>query len=126
MVALDTNIVVDYLRNKEDIVHRVEQIERIYLPVVVCGELIFGASISGNPTKHLEKIEAFIQRCTVLNQNMAVAEVYAQIRKRLKEKGTPIPENDLWIAATALSHGLKLVTQDQHFRNVDLIDLEIW
>lgn len=92
MVALDTNVVVDYLRKKEYIVQRVEQIERIYLPVVVCGELIFGASISGNPTRNLEKVEEFIRRCAVLNQNMAVAEAYAQIRKHLKEKGTPTRE----------------------------------
>jgi len=57
---------------------------------------------------------------------MAVAEAYAEIRKHLKEKGAPIPENDLWIAATALSHGLKLVTQDRHFKNVDFIELEVW
>lgn len=56
MVAvLDSNIVVDYLRGKDDTVSKVAMYDEIYLPVIVCGELLFGSSVSGNPVKQQKK-----------------------------------------------------------------------
>jgi tRNA(fMet)-specific endonuclease VapC len=54
------------------------------------------------------------------------ADQYGQIRLRLKAKGRPIPENDIWIAATALRYGLALVTRDDHFQEVDNLNLVRW
>jgi tRNA(fMet)-specific endonuclease VapC len=127
MVAvLDTNIVVDFLRNKADTALSVERYAEICLPTIVCGELIFGATISGNPTKNLEKVVDFIGRSSVLEVDLAVAQQYAEIRKHLQAKGKPIPENDLWIAATAHAYGLKLISRDQHFAGIDFLNLELW
>jgi tRNA(fMet)-specific endonuclease VapC len=127
MVAmLDTNIVVDFLRNRGDSATKIAQITEPHLNVTVCGELIFGASISGNPTKNMKQVTEFIARSKIDIQNISVAESYAEIRKHLKEKGRPIPENDIWIAATALAYGLKLITRDQHFANIDFLNVEFW
>ncbi len=127
MVAvLDSNIVVDYLRDKDDTVSKVEIYDEIYLPVIVCGELLFGAAISGNPAKHQEKTQEFIRRSKVLIADLNVAQKYADVRKHLQMKGKPIPENDIWIAATAHAYGFKLITRDQHFTDIDFLKVEFW
>ena len=61
----------------------------------------------------------------IQRQNMSVAENYARVRQHLKEKGLPIPENDIWIAATADSNGMKLITQDRHFQNIEFLIFEL-
>jgi len=48
------------------------------------------------------------------------------VRDRLRLKGRPIPENDIWIAAVALQHGLPLATRDDHFNEVDGLRVENW
>lgn len=124
--VFDSNIVVDYLRDKDDTVAKVEVYSKIYLPAIVCGELLFGAAVSGNPTKHQEKVTEFIQRNHVLVVDEQVAQHYSDVRKHLQVKGRPIPENDIWIAATAHAYGLKLVTRDLHFTYIDFLNVEFW
>jgi len=80
--------------------------------------LLFGATNSGNSKKNLTIYREFILSCTILNINSAIAEQYALIRKRLKDKGTPIPENDIWIAATCIVYEISLATNDKHFKNI--------
>lgn len=123
---LDTNIVIDFLRDRGEAPTKMKKITEPHLPTVVCGELIFGASISGNPAKNMKQVTEFIQRSTIDIQNLSVAESYAEIRKHLQAKGRPIPENGIWIAATAIAYGLKLITRDQHFANIDFLNAEFW
>ena len=69
------------------------------------------------------KYRGFISNCTILNINSAIAEKYASIRKGLKDKGTPIPENDIWIAATCIVYEIPLATNDKHFSNIEGLKL---
>ncbi len=124
--VLDSNIVVDYLRNQGDTVTKIAQYSAIYLPVIVCGEILYGAAISGNPVKNQEKVIEFIKRSRILITSLSVAQRYAEIRQYLQQKGKPIPENDIWIAATAQSYELKLITRDQHFSYIDFLEVEFW
>ncbi len=126
VAAFDTNIIADVFRNKGESPQKVLDYTDIYLPLVVTGELLFGAYISANPAKTLQQVQDFINTAKVLFPQSDVAENYAQIRKHLKEKGTPIPENDIWIAATAHAFGLKLVTKDKHFAQIEFLDVEFW
>ena len=121
--ALDTNIAIDLLNGNNDILHKYQKYATLYLPVTVCGELLYGAINSNNSKKNLVKYRGFISNCTILNINSAIAEQYAAIRKGLKEKGTPIPENDIWIAATAMQYKLLLFTHDKHFNEVEGISI---
>jgi tRNA(fMet)-specific endonuclease VapC len=57
---------------------------------------------------------------------MEVAREYGRLRQRLRTKGRPLPENDIWIAATAKHHELVLVTRDRHFGDVDDLLVEAW
>jgi len=126
VAIFDTNIVVDYLRNRGEIVAGVEQYNEVYLPVTVCGELLFGAAISGNPAKNQEKVLEFIGRSRILTVDLEVTLRYAEVRKYLQNIGKPIPENDIWIAATAHAAGWKLITRDQHFSYIDFLQVEFW
>lgn len=126
VVALDTNIVVDLLRKRNEAPHKIHAYNELYLPVTVCGELFFGAAISAKPVESKQDVMIFLAKCKLLDYDLSVAESYAEIRKHLQTKGRPIPENDVWIAATAVAYGLKLITRDQHFSNIDFLDVEFW
>ena len=114
-IALDTNQVIAVLNDRGDAGTWIQAFLRICIPAPVVGELRFGALNSGKPEANERKIDAFLARCSVLPVTAETGAVYAQIRHSLKRKGTPIPENDLWIAASAVEHGLTLVTGDDHF-----------
>src|SRR5690606_8410841 len=95
----------------------------ICLPVTVCGELIFGAKNSKLSAKNETRYFAFIESCEIVDINIAVAETYGNIRLSLKKKGKPIPENDIWIAATCIANSTNLFTFDKHFQFVAGLDL---
>ena len=64
--------------------------------------------------------------CKIYPVDEEVAKVYSEIRYALKEKGMPIPENDIWIMATAKHNGLIIVTRDEHILKNDLADSVQW
>ncbi|TAE19587.1 MAG: type II toxin-antitoxin system VapC family toxin [Bacteroidetes bacterium] len=118
-IALDTNIAVDVLNAKTATITLLEAYNTIYLPVTVCGELLFGAKNSSKKVQNEQKYKDFIAQYEVLNVHDAVAEEYAEIRKQLKDKGNPIPENDIWIAAICKVNDVPLITHDKHFSHVE-------
>jgi tRNA(fMet)-specific endonuclease VapC len=121
-IALDTNIVIDIFNNKQNIIALLNNYQIIYLPVTVCGELLFGAKNSAKSQENEQKCHAFISNCNLLNINELIAEEYAKTRNELKKKGRPIPENDIWIAATCIVNNVPLLTFDSDFNHVnDLI-----
>ena len=86
----------------------------------------FYVAFKRNDTQALEivrslDLERFLNsaRTHIINHDINTAVFYAHIIKLLKEKGTPIPTNDVWIAATAMQHGLTLHTLDKHFDAID-------
>ncbi len=118
-IALDTNIGIDLLNGKTETLKKIENYDLICLPVIVCGELLYGAKNSGNAKKNISKFRTFIESCTILIINAQAAEVYSDIRKKLKDQGRPIPENDIWIAAISSSNNIPLATNGKHFQFVD-------
>ncbi len=121
-VALDTNVVIDIFNNKQNTIALLANYQTIYLPITVCGELLFGAKNSAKSRENEQKCHQFISNCHLLNINELIAEEYAKTRKELKDKGKPIPENDIWIAATCLVNNIPLATLDSDFNHInDLI-----
>lgn len=82
------------------------------------GELYKGVLKSGNPAKSRAQLDLFLQTVVVLHPDTATALHYAQIATALERKGTPIPENDIWIAAVALERSMPLAARDAHFEMV--------
>ena len=122
-IALDTNIAVDILNGKDEIIEKLLKYDTFYLPITVCGELLFGALNSNKKRRNEKKFKAFIKTCKILNSNILISEEYASIRLELKKKGTPIPENDIWIAAICKVNKIPLITRDSHFKNISSIKL---
>jgi tRNA(fMet)-specific endonuclease VapC len=117
-VALDTNAAIALLNNRKEIYAAISLYDVICLPVIVCGELIFGAKNSQLSAKNEKRYSAFLETCEILDVNQLVAENYANIRFELKRKGRPIPENDIWIAAICLVNEIPLYTYDKHFQYI--------
>ena len=117
-VALDTSVAIAVLAGQASTLLS-QSPEAFLLPVPVIGELRYGALNSRRSAENLAEVERLVGRCRVLDMTAATAAVYARLRLGLKEKGKPIPENDLWIAALCLEHHVPLVTLDGHFDAVD-------
>lgn len=122
---LDTNIVIALFANEIKIIERLKKIENVYIPVIVLGELFFGASKSKKVKKNIERIEVFASNSSILSCDSETAQYYGSIKSSLKIMGKPIPENDIWIAAIAQQHKLILLTRDEHFKFVKEITLEM-
>jgi len=122
-IVADTNIFIDLMKGNEAIAKKLESFDEVYLSPVVLVELYFGAYRSANPEKHLRKIAMAIQESKLLTIDGATAEIFVTIKLALFAKGNPIPENDIWIAATSLQHQLPLYTNDKHFAEVEGIRL---
>jgi tRNA(fMet)-specific endonuclease VapC len=118
-VALDTNVAIEVLNGKLQTVQILRTYGLIYLPVVVCGELLFGAKNSARSASNEERCRQFIEQCEIIESNSLVAEQYASIRLELKRKGKPIPENDIWIAALCIIHDIPLFSHDGHFLHIE-------
>lgn len=122
-IGVDTNIAIDFLNGNFEIVSLLETFDEICIPITVCGELLFGAMNSTRRIDNIQNFKSFISACTILSVNLLVAENYAAVRKELKDRGRPIPENDIWIAAICLSHNLPLITKDKHFKEISSLTL---
>ena len=118
-MILDTNAVSAILAADPQIASVLGPSAPHHLPVTVIGEYQFG--ILGS--RYAEMLTAGLQRLEsqslVLPCDRETADRYADVRHELKQKGRPIPENDVWIAALARQHGLEIVSRDPHF---DLVD----
>jgi tRNA(fMet)-specific endonuclease VapC len=123
-IAIDTNIAIDILNGNKEIALLCFSFYPIYLPVIVCGELIFGAMNSTKIGANLNKYLDFINDCQILNTTTNVSMEYAKIRKKLKLEGHPIPENDIWIAAICKSFEISLVTKDKHYQYIDELTIK--
>ena len=117
-VALDTSVAIDVLAAKVD-ARLLSSVNEHLLPAPVVGELRYGALNSSKSSENLAKVEALVIRCVVLNVTVATAKVYAELRLDLRQKGKPIPENDLWIAALCVEHQVPLAAVDAHFDAID-------
>ena len=118
-IALDTNQAIAVLNGTGDAAQWIQTFTNIYLPVPVVGELRFGALNSQRAAENLRRVEELVAHCSALDVTVTTAEVYARVRLRLKQKGRPIPENDIWIAALCVERDLDLATSDDHFLEVD-------
>jgi len=124
---LDTNIVIELFKGNTIITAFLESLdEGINIPFDVLGELYLGAYRSANPKKHIKQINSFLERCNVILADDETANQYALIKTSLLQKGKPIPENDIWIAAVSKQFDLKLHTKDKHFKEIDKLNFQSW
>lgn len=123
---LDTNIVIALFNEDVSVRARMGQEIEMFVPAVVLGELYFGASKSGRANENLARVSELASTTQILSCNARTARSYGQLKTDLRAKGRMIPENDLWVAATALQHDLTLVSRDGHFADIPRLHLESW
>jgi tRNA(fMet)-specific endonuclease VapC len=119
-VALDTNRLTDLFQGNAALADWLGTCEEVWIPLVVLGEI--KAGFQGGAHQHRNEIllQRLLAKTTVgvLLPSRETAEYYARLFVQLKRAGTPIPDNDLWIAAATLEHDLLLITRDKHFERI--------
>jgi len=126
---LDTNIVIYVLKRRPKEVLEIfnTNASRMAISSITLSELIYGAEKSPNVDKNLEAIEEFVSHLDVLPYEVKASQHYGQIKAALEKKGEIIGENDIHIAAHAISQGLILVTNNlREFKRVPNLALENW
>ncbi len=127
-MLIDTNIYSLALRGDENVVGTLRFLERIGFSSISVGELLSGFKAGSRERDNREELKTFLDapRTVLYPVDEHTAEYYGAIINQLKRDGTPIPTNDIWIAATAFQHGLTLYTADGHFRTVAGLLLELY
>ena len=124
-LAVDTNAVIAYREGIPAICTIIDN-KDIFLPVIVLGELRYGAINSARPAQNEEIIKKLLENSVLMNIDEAVAVRYARVRSDLRKKGQPIPENDIWIAAICLENEIPLLSNDCHFENINGLEVTKW
>lgn len=116
-VAIDTNRYRDFCAGDSATLDIVQRAERIYLPFVTVGELRAGFVLGRHTQSNERVLSEFLSspRAQVLYATETTTRQYAQLYLQLRRQGTPIPTNDLWIAALTLENDLRLLSRDSHF-----------
>ncbi len=116
-ILIDTNRYSDFAKGEETAVELFTTVKRILVPFVVVAELRAGFQCGTISRKNEATLVRFLSndRVSVLYADAQTTQAYAEIYALLRRKGTPIPTNDLWIAALAVQHALPLCSRDAHF-----------
>jgi len=116
-LALDTNRYVDFCRDVDGVAEILETAEAIYLPFPVLGELRAGFAAGSHGPENERSLRRFLMQngVSVLFADEQTTYQYASLFRQLRAQGTPIPTNDIWIAALVLQHDLALYARDRHF-----------
>ena len=125
-ILFDTNAASGLIRRSAPLVAAIAPSCKVILPLTVVGELLYGAHHAENPGVQLSRVRSFVARTAIVAADAVTAEEYGRIKADLRMRGQMIPENDVWIAAIAVQHGLPVLTRDRHFSNVTLLSVVSW
>ena len=119
-ILLDTSGYVGFKRGTEEVVYSITSAEAVLFSPVVLGELMFGFRNGNRFKENMDELSKFLEHKVVeiIHIGKTTSDRYSRIALHLKRQGTPIPSNDIWIAAQAIEHGIELITSDRHFENI--------
>lgn len=123
---IDTNALIKLLARDASLRWHMGHDFRCFLSFISVGELYAGAHQSSRHAFNLAEIRRVCTEIPIVNWDLEIAEQSGRIQASLRTKGKPIPQNDIWIAATAVRHGMTLITLDRHFSSVEGLPTEIW
>jgi len=122
---LDTNMVIAFLTDEKSI-RRPIGTDQLYVSCTVIGEMFYGALNSNQIEENIDRLVDFVRDTVSIPCDDGTARVYGEVKAALRKIGRPIPDNDIWIAAVAVQHSLSLVSRDEHFTNIDQLNLVRW
>jgi tRNA(fMet)-specific endonuclease VapC len=119
-LILDTNGYAGFKMGNPEIVEYLTRANIIYISPIVLGELMFGFINGARFQQNMDELDQFLNHEAVeeIQIGKITADRYSRITAQLKRNGTPIPANDIWIAAQAMEHGAELVTMDRDFEKI--------
>ncbi|RJX27934.1 MAG: type II toxin-antitoxin system VapC family toxin [Desulfurivibrio sp.] len=125
-IILDTNCYSAYLAGDENVLESLIAAETVFMSVFVLGELFAGFKGGSREAANLSLLARFLHKpgVQVLHATDETAEIFGQLKAALKKAETPLPINDVWIAAHAMETGSAIVTYDSHFNRIT--GLQLW
>ena len=119
-LTLDTNAYTAFCLGEDQVLQLMESADELLIPAVVIGELVSGFVQGSRKQENLDLLDAFLAQPGVFMQPIARREAdrFGLLIKALRQAGTPIPTNDVWIAAAALCADAAVLTRDSHFDSV--------
>jgi tRNA(fMet)-specific endonuclease VapC len=119
-IALDTNRYGDFFAGRAESVELLETADAVLVPFIVVGELRAGFGAGKKAAENEHRLRRFLAKdgVSVLYADDQTTQHYASLFRQLRQQGTPIPTNDMWIAALVLQHNLALHDRDRHFENL--------
>ena len=119
-LLLDTNAYVELLKGSAAVADLVRGAERLVFSTVVVGELLFGFRNGNRYERNRAALDDFLSQpwLELAQVTLTTADRFGRVAAALRKAGTPIPTNDIWIAAHALETGAELITFDRHFDSV--------
>lgn len=119
-LTVDTNAYTAFCRDEAQVLQLMETADEILIPAVVIGELVSGFVQGSRKQENLDLLDAFLGQPGVILQPIARREAdrFGLLIKALRQAGTPIPTNDIWIAAAALCADAAVLTRDSHFNHI--------
>ena len=125
-ILLDTNVVIRYFRGDEPFAKSIETADMIVVHPVVYAEYMNGLDPKTANGKLMRRhFEEFLDAPPVALASVSTATsvFYSKIYRHLKSCGQMIPQNDIWLAATALENGYQIATHDEHFSLIPMLQL---
>ena len=114
-MILDANALSAWAEGRAAVEAPLRAAGRLVVPSVVLGEYYFGIRQSRHRSRYENWLARYLPLTEIATVTSATADAYADIRLELKRLGTPIPPNDVWIAALARQHGFAVLSNDGHF-----------
>jgi predicted nucleic acid-binding protein len=124
-LLIDSNRYRDLCAGAPEVLRLIQRAQEIRLPVVVLGELRAGFACGTRGRENERVLLRFLNspRVQVLYADDTTTQHYANLLRQLRTQGTPIPSNDLWVAALAVQHGLTLLSRDEHFAHLPQLQI---
>lgn len=125
-LILDTNALSAIAQGERKAVKEFTRADEVAIPVIVLGEYRFGISHSRHKDEYERWLRKMVAVCRIFDVNEDTTVSYAALRGKLKKTGTPIPSNDVWIAALCRQHSVPILSRDRHFDLVLGIERVAW
>lgn len=126
-ICLDTSAYSRFRKGNPEVVEIMRSARWVGLPVIAIGELRTGFRLGGRFERNERELQEFVRNDVVhiLDVDEMAAFYYAEAVVELRRAGTPIPTNDIWIAAIAIREGAVVITYDSHFKNIHRVGARI-
>lgn len=119
---VDTNVIIKMLNGDPEAIRIFDSLDNIHISVITAGELYYGANKSSQAAENMKLFKDFLREYPVIGIDEKTGQIYGKIKAELVKEGQNIPENDLWIAATAFQHNLSIISFDAHFKKFNVLE----